>query len=171
MLQGISCILSFLPIPLHFRYFHWVYRKAVLNGGCMGGRGSQEPNVRVNVVIPYYHKERGIPAIAAPCSLLAYRWSTRFQMSASPIGWEYFPRAAVCFVLSRNWLWFCRHLACCFSSSLSSSLLVMLSGCLPVGWVALLRFVYLLLRLAAGGRSLFIYLCSCVLLICFLLLA
>jgi hypothetical protein len=51
MLQGISCILSFLPIPLHFRYFHWVHRKAVLNGGCMGGRGSQEPNVRVSIYV------------------------------------------------------------------------------------------------------------------------
>jgi hypothetical protein len=50
ILQGISCILSFLPILLHFCYFHWIHRKAVLNGGCLGGHGSLEPNVRVNII-------------------------------------------------------------------------------------------------------------------------
>jgi hypothetical protein len=48
MLQSISGIVSFLPIPLNFRYFAWAHRKAAFNGRSMGGRGSREPNVRVN---------------------------------------------------------------------------------------------------------------------------
>jgi hypothetical protein len=66
MLQSISCIVAFLLIPLKFRYFDWAHRKAGFNGRSMGGRGSQEPNVRV-ISECFIKYESGVDVLS-PCT-------------------------------------------------------------------------------------------------------
>jgi hypothetical protein len=90
--------------------------------------------------IPYYHKERGIPTIAASCSLLAYRWSPRFQLIASPIGWSTFQEIAnalsclgtACGFVVALFSWSLFFLACSTARLLAGWLGCFSSLCLPI---------------------------------------